>query len=396
METNSSSPFNSDKSDDKSDIGFKQLIKKRSLFLVSLFKKGLNKNPIFYFKLFLFILLIIIGFWQISNKNSSDNKLIAINRLLNQEKAINSSQNNVFLFQNKVFSLDTIEVSLIEKSSLKVLTPPQIIENKSFGSLFLNSDEDNKERDKTIIEYIVEKGDTISSLAEKFNISIDTILWANGLKKNSTLKLGQKLIIPPVSGIIHYVKEKDTISEIAEKYQAKVEDIISFNELSLEGNIFIGDILVIPNGKIKEKQPSSPSSWAQNERPLANSFFICPTANCNKSQGLHWYNAIDFSGKCGDPIRAAAGGEIVKVALTSSTSRTAFGGAGNHITIMHPNGVITYYGHISQSLVDPGDSVRQGQTIALMGGKPGTPGAGKSTGCHVHFAVKGAKNPFGP
>jgi hypothetical protein len=80
---------------------------------------------------------------------------------------------------------------------------------------------------------------------------------------------------------------------------------------------------------------------------------------------LHWYNAIDFDGQCGDPIFAAAGGKVLKVKLTSSTSRWAFEGAGNHLTILHPNGVVTFYGHLLTSFVNPGDQVSQGQIIAL-------------------------------
>ncbi len=245
---------------------------------------------------------------------------------------------------------------------------------------------------KVIVEYIVESGDTLWSLAEKFNISLDTILWANNLNKNSLIKPGQKLIIPPVSGIIHYVKTGDTISEIAKKYKGKAEEITSFNELSSEGDIYIGDVIIIPNGAMPLPQVQYVQEWA----PLASSYFICPISSpCRITQGLHWYNAIDFShGKCGEPIFAAAGGQVLKVKLTSSTSRWAFGGAGNTISILHPNGVVTSYGHIVNSFVNPGDQVSQGQIIALMGGTPGTPGAGKSTGCHLHFGVSGARNPF--
>ncbi|PIZ77524.1 MAG: hypothetical protein COY04_00040, partial [Parcubacteria group bacterium CG_4_10_14_0_2_um_filter_7_35_8] len=45
-------------------------------------------------------------------------------------------------------------------------------------------------------------------------------------------------------------------------------------------------------------------------------------------------------------------------------------------------------------IVNQGDQVSKGQVIAFMGGSPGTPGAGMSTGCHLHFGVTGAKNPF--
>jgi len=130
--------------------------------------------------------------------------------------------------------------------------------------------------------------------------------------------------------------------------------------------------------------------------PLASSYFICPiAAPCRITQGLHFYNAIDFShGKCGEPIYATAAGKVLKVKLTSSVSKWAFGGAGNTIAIQHPNGVVTSYGHVQTSFVSVGDYVSQGQIIALVGGAYNMPGSGNSTGCHVHFAVSGAKNPF--
>jgi hypothetical protein len=209
------------------------------------------------------------------------------------------------------------------------------------------------------------------------------LLWANNLSSKSKISVGQKLIILPVSGAIHYVKSGETLSEIAKIYKGDVEKIVSFNELSDEKDIFVGDILVIPDGIMPASRPQ------YSEIPVANSYFIVPT-NGRISQGLHWYNAVDFANECGAPIFAAAGGQVQKVKYGYNM------GAGNYLTILHPNGVVTMYGHILSSLVNPGDQVSQGQIIAFVDGKPGTPGAGISTGCHVHFEVIGARNPFAP
>jgi len=279
---------------------------------------------------------------------------------------------------------------LVENSILLASTPPTTFSSQVLGTLVAGYESEDVK--KVITEYIVENGDTLSSLATKFDISLNTILWANNLTEKSTIKPGDKLVILPVSGVIHHVKDKDTISGIAQTYKAKTEEMIAFNHLSEEDKIYIGDILIIPGGTVPA--PSVQKQQVYSSVPLANSYFVCPHAACRITQWLHWYNAIDFGGKCGDPIRAAAAGTVLKVALTSSTSRWALNGAGNHITIMHPNGVVTMYGHISASLVKPGDTVSQGQMIALMGGQPGTPGAGLSTGCHVHFGMTGASNPF--
>jgi len=92
--------------------------------------------------------------------------------------------------------------------------------------------------------------------------------------------------------------------------------------------IYIGDIIIVPNGKMPV---ASVQYTAPAQVPLADSYFICPISSpCKITQRLHWYNAIDFShGKCGEPIYAAAGGQVLKVQLTNSTSKWAFGGAGN-------------------------------------------------------------------
>ena len=92
--------------------------------------------------------------------------------------------------------------------------------------------------------------------------------------------------------------------------------------------------------------------------------------------------------RCGTPVHAAASGVVQRVRYGWNY------GGGNQVTILHANGVVTYYGHLMTIFVKPGEAVTTGDTIALMGGGPGMAGAGISTGCHTHFEVIGAKNPL--
>lgn len=331
----------------------------------------------------LFLALILIAFVVISVPQKKKNFVYLPADLTN-----NIYSQNIFADPNQKSRPELPEFLLVQENSFKSIFPPFTITPQILGALVEGYS--SKDAQKIIVEYIVESGDSLWSIAAKFDISINTILWANDLTKN-VIQPGQKLIISPVSGVIHHVKTGDTVSNIAGKYKGKTEDIISFNNLSGEADIYVSDILIVPNGKITT-QVKVASTWV----PVGKTYFICPIGKpCRITQGLHWYNAIDFShGKCGESIYASAGGKVLKVKLTNSTSRWAFDGAGNHLTILHPNGVVTMYGHIATSFVSPGEEVYQGQVIALMGGKPGTPGAGKSTGCHLHFGVRGASNPF--
>jgi LysM repeat protein len=311
-----------------------------------------------------------------------------VSLLTSDEERGEASDGALFAFPTERIQ-ESPDLSLIQGNSLVAVSPPIMATPQVLGALV--GGQDYQWTQNEVTEYAVQPGDSLWSIAEKFNISMETILWANNLNKNSLIQIGQTLMILPVSGVSHQVQKGDTVSEIAQMYKTKADDIISYNDLSGEGDIFIGDILIIPNGVMPP-----PVQYAPRIVPLADSYFICPIGSpCRITQGLHWYNAVDFShGKCGEPIYAAAAGEVLKVKLTASRSQWAFGGAGNHLTILHPNGVVTYYGHIQNALVSPGDRVSQGQMIATIGGQPGTSGAGKTTGCHVHFGVTGARNPF--
>jgi len=307
------------------------------------------------------------------------------------QEAITYSQSPVADPQKKL-QPDLPELLLVQQNSLKSALPPHIITPQVLGALVGGFEPEDVQ--KVIVEYVVEQGDTLSFLSKKFNVSINTIVWANDLTQTSKLKPGTTLIVPPVTGIIHHVKSGDTISQIAQNYKAKADEIRSFNGLSEDADIYVGDIVIVPNGTIPPKPQIA--NTAPSLTPLAKNYFISPVAiPYRRTQGLHWYNAVDMTrGQCGDPIYAAAGGKVLKVQLTSSVSRWAYGGAGNNISILHSNGVVTTYGHVSVSFVLPGDDVLPGDKIALMGGQPGTPGAGLSTGCHLHFGVVGAANPF--
>lgn len=350
--------------------------------------RGSLEDPLFLLGIISVILfgLVILGSASLSNSlNKGDFSIATVSKFFDK-----TGEQNSFLGPINKFGPESPEFLLVEDNSLQAATPPTKFSPQVFGALVGGFElEDTK---KIITEYIVESGDNLWSIATKFNVSLNTLLWANDLNKYTYIQPGQKLIILPVSGIIHHVKSGDTILAIAKKYKGKTDEIIAFNDLSGEGDIYIGDIVIVPNGEM----PAPLAKYAPVWVPIANSYFICPIASpCRITQGLHWYNAIDFShGKCGEPIYAAAAGTVLKVKLTSSRSRWAFGGAGNYLTILHPNGVVTMYGHLANSFVSPGEHVSQGQVIALMGGAPGTPGAGLSSGCHLHFGVSGARNPF--
>jgi len=346
--------------------------------------RGLFKNPLFYFGLVSVILFSAIYVSCGSSSDTNSGHLVFSNSFFNKPgngATGTSSADTLFSSQANAIPLETPDLKIMQDNTLCGVATTCVVSGKVLGDAFGG----NVQEKKDVLDYIVQPGDTLQSVANANNISANTLLWANSLTSSSTIKVGQSLVILPVDGVLHVVKSGDTVPGIAQTYKAQANDIISYNDLANQDDIYIGDILIVPGGAMPKK--SSPV--LNNQIPLPNDFFIFPVQG-RVTQGLHYYNAIDIANKCGTPIYAAAAGVVQRAVGNGGWN----GGMGNHITILHSNGTVTYYGHLMTLLVKPGDKVYTGQNIAFMGGALGMAGAGNSTGCHLHFEVVGARNPL--
>jgi LysM repeat protein len=232
--------------------------------------------------------------------------------------------------------------------------------------------------------YTVRPGDALSQVAEMFGVTSNTIMWANDISKSTGIQPGDTLVILPIVGVRHIVKSGDSISTIASKYEGDADEILSYNQLASASDIKIGDTLIIPGGELHSVQVKTPSkSKGTQKGGSGGAGFSHPAPGSVKTQGIHGYNAVDLAGSMGAAIRAAAAGEVI-VAKSAGWN----GGYGNYIVVKHNNGTQTLYAHLSSLNVGVGSYVEQGETIGGMGN------SGKSTGTHLHFEVRGGRNPF--
>ncbi len=247
------------------------------------------------------------------------------------------------------------------------------------------------------IEYEVLSGDAVFSIAQKFNISPETVLWSNYsvLRDDPhTLDVGQILIIAPTNGILHEWKEGDTIETVAREYRALPDDILNWsgNKLDITNpEIVPGTMVMIPGGQREFQQWVVPT-FAVGRSGTASlpegcsiggsiyfgtGWFVWPADNHNLSGNDFWsgHLAIDLATALGAPIYASDSGVVVYSGWNSN-------GYGNVIMIDHMNGYHTLYAHLSSINVSCGSSVAQGNVI----GKAGS--TGNSTGPHLHFEVR--------
>ncbi len=242
--------------------------------------------------------------------------------------------------------------------------------------------------------YVVNKGDTLSEIANMFEVSINTIRWANDIGRRGTIHPGQELIILPMTGIKYTVKRGGTLRDIIKSYGGDLDEAVEYNDIDADKWLAKGTEVIIPDGELQIKEPAN--SWRAGRKyarsairvkgsnaPEYRGYYIRPIAGGVKTQGLHGYNAVDIGVASGTPIRAAASGRVLRAKYSGWNS-----GYGRYLLIQHANGTQTLYAHANSVTVSVGQQVAQGEIVAYVGS------TGRSTGPHVHFEIRGAKNPF--
>lgn len=232
-----------------------------------------------------------------------------------------------------------------------------------------------------IIEYTVQAGDTISTISEKFDVSIDSIRWVNNLASVKTIKPGQILKIPPVTGIVYKVARGDTVYSIAKKFSVDAQVIVDwpYNSFSNDETFELAaaQTIVIPDGVMPKEVPAAPKYYAQVPGAgLGTGAFLWPTSG-KITQNFSWYHrALDIASQTMPAILAADSGRVI---LAGWVVPVAYG---NRVMIDHGNGYVTLYAHMSEIHVSVGQQVARGQDIGRMGS------TGRSTGPHLHFEIR--------
>lgn len=239
-----------------------------------------------------------------------------------------------------------------------------------------------------IMDYTVESGDTLASIAKKFGVDTDSIKWMNTNLNEKKIKVGQQIKIPPVTGVVHTVKNGETIYSVAKKYSVSAQSIVDFpfNEFTNDETfaLAIGQQLVIPDGQMPDEVILTPrgnlaSSMTPNAGAVsATGNWIWPAAGTITQWFRPWHKGLDIANHGGGPILAADSGVVVH----ANWDKTGYG---NMVMIDHGNGYKTLYGHLSKFSVVVGQTVKRGDTLGFMGS------TGRSTGTHLHFEIRSAK-----
>jgi len=229
--------------------------------------------------------------------------------------------------------------------------------------------------------YKMQKGDMLSAVANRFDLTLGTLISFNGIKNVRKVGSGTTLVIPNSDGVLYTVVKGDSLSGIARNNKVAYETILEANKLSTPV-VTPGQKIFLPGATL--------SNWEL--RQASGELFIYPTRGYITSRfgtrrdpftGVRtFHNGVDLANALGTPVRASMAGTVTDTGFNSSY--------GNYIVISHEGGFQTLYGHLKSFGVKNGQPVGQGQQIALMGN------TGYSTGSHLHFSIFKWNKPLNP
>jgi murein DD-endopeptidase MepM/ murein hydrolase activator NlpD len=248
--------------------------------------------------------------------------------------------------------------------------------------------EDGKDLLRT---HVVQAGETLTGIASRYGVSMMTVWWANKLTSKDDLHVGQKLVIPPINGLIVTVKVGDTLESLAAEYEVDPNEVLAVNELE-DPVLVVGQTLVLPDAAgapIPTPKPvARPSSGSSSGKSggscncsgpstYGGGAFSWPVVGGGNyiSQYFHYgHYGLDIAADYGSRVRAAGAGQVIFAGWKGN-------GGGYQVWVAHGSGLYSTYNHMSAITVSSGESVTEGEQVGRIGA------SGRATGPHLHLEV---------
>jgi murein DD-endopeptidase MepM/ murein hydrolase activator NlpD len=220
--------------------------------------------------------------------------------------------------------------------------------------------------------HAVASGETILSIAARYEITPQTLAYNNGIKDTAQLRAGQSLVVPPIDAAIHVVRDGETLVGIATAFGADPETVRTVNSVAFEpADVTVGRVLLIP---IPEgRYPGFRLVVSDAPRVFAPRIGW-PTAGIVTQLFGHGHTGIDIAAPYGSAVVASDSGTVTGVGWRGS--------GGLSVCILLDWGLEVCNYHLSGTNVDLGERVVAGQQIASVGS------SGVSTGPHVHWEAR--------
>jgi murein DD-endopeptidase MepM/ murein hydrolase activator NlpD len=233
----------------------------------------------------------------------------------------------------------------------------------------------------SFVTYTVEKGDTISAIAQTMDLNQDSIISCNEIERARSLQIGTQLRIPNMNGIMHTIKAGDTLEKLAETYHVETRELLEVNNIE-EFAYEVGQKVFIPEAKLSSLELRR--VWGELFRyPVRGWITSRYGYRADPFTGeRRFHNGIDIAGAYGAPIEAAMEGRVIETGYNNIS--------GNFVVLAHAGGYVSSYAHMSLIRVKTGQWVKEGHRLGDIGS------TGYSTGNHLHFSISRWGKPVNP
>jgi murein DD-endopeptidase MepM/ murein hydrolase activator NlpD len=233
---------------------------------------------------------------------------------------------------------------------------------------------------RPVIVRTIVKDDTLSSMANYYDLSLEALAYANGIaQEDELLSIGHELLIPPGEGALYKVKEGDTVDDVAARFKVDPTAIMSFNRVYFEPEHFaVGQTIFVPGAALpalrRTERSKSIATPPNGSLPARTGRLGLPVSGVITQYYWWGHTGVDVAAPYGTGIGASDDGIVV------ATGPVPVGGL--RVCVQHSGGLQTCYYHTSAVYVSPGQTVSRGQLIASIGL------TGVTTGPHVHWELK--------
>ncbi len=305
----------------------------------------------------------------------------------NTERAITGGARSQLASVNKA----SLAEYLKEQNQESIPQGPAVLQGQQMSS------RSQEQSTPQVRKYTVKDGETLTSIAQDFHLSEDTLVAVNNLSSPEDIAPGDELDILPKDGVVKDISSDKDLQNIADTYEVDVEAIRDYNDLKDKKIAQTKEVIVpgadIPYSELPHKEApqirtasqsgyTEPAQVSANKGRNLDDYFALPAAGRVKPH--YNYAGVDIINSPGTPIRASAPGKVI-------TAGYHGGGYGNYIKIQHPNNTVTLYAHLQSFAVSNGDHVDRGQQIGSMGHTGFTI---PHNADHLHYEVHGAQNPL--
>jgi len=232
-----------------------------------------------------------------------------------------------------------------------------------------------------LTQYRMRSGDTLSRIASRFKLNLDTVVSWNGIRDARGFAAGTVLDLPNMDGLKYVVRRGDTLQGIARSWGVDFNGVLDWNRLA-SSVISVGQELFLPGARMNPNELN---------RVLGNLFMYPVQGRISSFFGErsdpftgvpNYHNGIDIVNRPGTPVLAAMAGTVAEFGFNYNY--------GNYVILKHSGQYQTLYGHLTRYLVGRGQKLQQGETLGELGS------TGYSTGPHLHFSIFHNGQPVDP